>query len=207
MTLDNQHHNSLAKEYGMTHRIKPEVLAEIAEQVVSEYSPEQKQEMFQAIRKMLAEHYPDLVDTTARCWIGSRAGGVLGKMTIMYASMSEYLIIFGTPTTTNGFSGRYNFLKIWDFFLTGETKTCDLESNQVEPNIYKAGDIGFLDKGDALSCDFEAGSWMIEYGRGPIFTALVFALADSVMSSVELKSVYLTIKEYSHFVLRNWIKK
>lgn len=48
---------------------------------------------------------------------------------------------------------------------------------------------------------------MLEYGRGPLITALPFALMDSIVSSVELKSFWLTIKEYSYFVLRNIFSK
>ena len=161
------------------------------------------EEMFQALRDRLSAEYPGLINPEKRCWIGSRAGGVLGKLTMLYASMNEYLIIFGTPVGTQGFSGRYNFVQIWDFFLAGETLTCDLESDQVKPNIYRPGDVGFLDKGKSLTCEMKPGSWMLEYGRGPIVTALPFALMDSLLSSVELKSFYLTAKEYGHFIMKS----
>ena len=160
--------------------------------------------MFQAIRNRLSDRYPDLMRPDKRCWIGSRAGGVLGKMTLLYASMNEYLIIFGTPAGTQGYSGRYHFMQIWDFFLAGETLTCDLESDQTISKVHKPGDTGFLDRGHSLTCEMKAGSWMIEYGRGSIITALPFALADSLMSSLDFKSVLFTMKEYTHFFFKSF---
>ncbi len=189
----------------MKYIIDPEVLAKICDEVVRQN--QETELMFQFIRRRLSEEYPEIISIEPRCWIGSRAGGILGKMTLLYGSMSEYLIIFGCPVGSQGYSGRYNFVEIWDFFVAGETSTCDLESNQSIPVIYKPGDRGFLAKGQSLTCEMKAGTWMIEYGRGPIFTALPFALMDSLMSSVELKSFSLTIKEYTYFVLANLLKK
>ncbi|NRB40605.1 MAG: hypothetical protein HRU20_19420 [Pseudomonadales bacterium] len=47
---------------------------------------------------------------------------------------------------------------------------------------------------------------MQEYGRGPIITALPFSLADSLISLVELKSFYLSIKELGTFVPKDGFK-
>ncbi len=184
------------------YKINPDVLQQVCQEVID--LPLEDDVMFQAIRDKLSEHYPDLISLDKRCWIGSRAGGVLGKMTLLYAGMNEYLIIFGTPVGTQGFSGRYRFMQIWDFFLAGETSTCDLESGQITPNIYRPGDAGFLDKGHSLTCEMKAGSWMIEYGRGAIFTALPFALMDSLVSSFDFKSIYITLKEYTHLIFKSF---
>jgi hypothetical protein len=186
----------------MKHHIDPNILQQVANEVIA--LPLADDEMFQAIREKLAEHYPHLISAEKRCWIGSRAGGVLGKMTLLYANMNEYLIIFGAPAGSQGFSGRYNFVQIWDFFLAGEAVTCDLENEQIIASHLKPGDMGFLDKGQSLSCELKAGTWMIEYGRGPNITSLPFALMDSLVSSVELKSLFVTIKEYSHFILKSF---
>lgn len=192
----------------MKYHIDPIVLEQIVQGVVEQSKAQNldSEASIELAREKIAEHYPNVVSKTPRCWMGSRAGGVLGKMTLLHASMSEYLIIFGCPTASSGFSGRYNFVEIWDFFFAGETLTCDLESNQIKPNIYKAGDKGFLPKGQALSCEFKADTWMVEYGRGWIVTALPFALMDSILSSVELKSFYLTAKEYTYFILKQWFR-
>lgn len=188
----------------MATQIDPEVLHRIAKEVLE--ANLENGEMFELIREKLHQEYPHIISKEPRCWIGSRAGGVLGKLTFLHVSLSEYLIIFGCPASTTGFSGRYNFMQIWDFFLSGETRTYDLESDQIAPTISHAGDKGYLGKGQSLGVEITAGSWMIEYGRGPNITALPFALMDSLISSVELKSFFLTMSEYTKLILRAWLK-
>ncbi len=188
----------------MATQIDPLVLHRVAKEVLE--ADLENGEMFALIRDKLHQEYPRLIAKEPRCWIGSRAGGVLGKMTFLHVSLNEYLIIFGCPAGTAGFSGRYNFMQIWDFFLSGETRTYDLESDQIEPTVGRAGDKGYLEKGQSLGVEITAGSWMIEYGRGPNITALPFALMDSLISSFELKSFFLTMSEYTKLILRAWIK-
>ena len=65
------------------------------------------------------------------------------------------------------------------------------------------GDVGYLGKGQSFGVEIESGSWMIEYGRGPNITALPFALMDSLVSSVELKSFWLTMSEYTRFIIKS----
>ena len=189
----------------MAYKFDPEFLAQVAKEVLD--LPLENGDMFSAVIGKIADQYPGIVENKQGCWIGSRAGGVLGKLTFLYISFTEYLIIFGCPAGTQGFSGRYTFMEIWDFFLAGKTITYDLESDQIAPTIHLPGDIGYLGKGHSLGVEIQAGSWMIEYGRGPNITALPFALIDSLVSSVELKSFWLTMKEYTRFLVRGLFKR
>ncbi len=185
-------------------RIDPEILHRISKEVLD--ADLESGEMFAQLREKLHREYPDLISSEPRRWIGSRAGGVLGKVTFLHVSLAEYVIIFGCPAGTAGFSGRYNFMQIWDFCLGGEIRTYDLESDQIAPTVFRAGDKSYLAKGQSLGVEITAGSWMLEYGRGPSVTAMPFALMDSLISSVELKSLFLTISEYTKLILRPWIK-
>jgi len=58
-----------------------------------------------AIAKM-KEKYPNLVDDNPR-WLFNNAGGAMGSMAVLHASASEYVIIFGTSTGTDGHTGRF----------------------------------------------------------------------------------------------------
>lgn len=188
----------------MAYKIDPEFLTQVCKEVLD--LPVENGEMFSTIIKKISNEYPKIVDKKQRRWIGSRAGGVLGKLTFLYISLTEYLIIFGCPAGTQGFSGRYNFMEIWDFFLSGKTITYDLESDQIAPTILLPGDVGYLGKGQSLGVEIQSGSWMIEYGRGPNITALPFALMDSLVSSVELGSFFLTMSEYTRFILKRFFR-
>ncbi|STZ45436.1 C-8 sterol isomerase [Mycolicibacterium gilvum] len=89
----------------MTYRIDPDVLHEVAVRAVG--VPVDSGELITRTIELLAEAYPDLIDTTPGRWVGSKAGGVLGKVRFLYFSPREYIVIFGSPTGTQGFSGRY----------------------------------------------------------------------------------------------------
>ncbi len=188
----------------MAYKINPEFLSQVCKEVL-DFTIENG-EMFSAIIEKISNEYPEIVENKQRRWIGSRAGGILGKLSFLYISPTEYLIIFGCPAGSQGFSGRYNFMEIWDFFLSGKTITYDLETDQIAPSILLPGDVGYLGKGHSLGLEIQSGSWMIEYGRGPNITSLPFALMDSLVSSVELKSFWLTMNEYTHFMMKDFFR-
>ena len=95
--------------------------------------------MVRQVSDELARRYPGHIETRPN-WMLSLAGGVMGIMTVLHGSLSEYVLIFGTPVGSEGFSGRYR-IEIHDFMLAGEMWTYT-ESDFAERRVYRAGDPG-----------------------------------------------------------------
>jgi sigma non-opioid intracellular receptor len=184
----------------MTYQIDPEVLARECQEVLD--VPLDTGERFSVLIERLSRVYPDIIDNRRRRWIGSKAGGILGKVTFLHMGFMEYLLIFGAPAGTQGFTGRYNHMELYKVILAGRYTTYDLESEQITPTVYLPGDVSCMKKGEARGLEIESGSWHLEYGRGPNITAVPFALMDTVVNSLELKPLVLTTGEYVSFLRR-----
>jgi C-8 sterol isomerase len=122
------------------------------------------------------------------------AAGAVGIMTILHGSLSEYLLIFGSPIGTEGYSGRY-WLEIYDFLLAGEMWTCT-EENFREATVTLPGEAALLRRRQVKAFRIREGTWMLEYGRGPVPTALPVALGDALFSAMDFKTIAKTIWLY-----------
>jgi ERG2 and Sigma1 receptor like protein len=172
----------------------PAVLHAVARQAVG--LPHDK--MVRDVSDELARRYPGHIETRPD-WMLSLAGGVMGVMTVLHGSLSEYVLIFGTPVGSEGFSGRYR-IEIHDFMLAGEMWTYT-ESDFAERRVYRAGDAAYLARREAKGVRIFEGAWMLEYGRGPVPTALPFALSGAI-GSLEMRTIARTMAVYGRLVVR-----
>ena len=108
----------------MAYKIDPEVLARECQEVLD--IPLDSGERFCALIERLSRIYPEQIGNRQRRWIATRAGGILGKLTFLHVSFAEYLLIWGCPAGTQGFSGRYNFMELYKVILAGRYTTYDL---------------------------------------------------------------------------------
>ena len=184
----------------MKYRIDPDVLHGVAKQAVG--LPVDDLLIPRTI-ELLAAEYPDLIDAAPGRWVGSKAGGVLGKVRFLYFSPREYLVIFGSPTGTQGFSGRYKHVDIHKFLLAGQIDSYDLESDDTEalPPLLP-GERTCLERGRARGLTIHPGSWHLEYGRGAVATTLPFAMVDTLLVSLEFESVRRSTVEFAKLVRR-----
>jgi hypothetical protein len=158
---------------------------------------------FDAVTDALAVAYPDHIETGPRDWIFNNAGGAMGTITLLHASLSEYLLFFGTPIGTGGHSGRYR-CEVWDFVLAGEV-WCYVEGD-TERRVYKPGDAMDLGRAVAKGYRIPDAAWMLEDARGPVATMLPFGLADSFSSTLDLRAVWRTLRRYVALTLRSTLR-
>jgi hypothetical protein len=154
---------------------------------------------FAALISRLAESYPDVVEDGPPRWMMSKAGGILGKVSFLHMGPSEYLLIFGSPAATSGYTGRYRHVDIHKVILAGRYVTYDLESEQIAPTVLLPGDASRLARGQARGLQIDSESWHLEYGRGLTATAMPFAMMDTLVNSMALKPVLSTTSEYVRF--------
>src|SRR5512132_335411 len=171
----------------MAYKIDPDVLATVAKEVVAQ--PLAGSDLISRTTELLAAAYPDLIDSTPGRWVGSKAGGILGKVRFLYFGPREYIVLFGSPTGTQGFSGRYKHVQIHKFLMAGRIDWYDLESDDTAARTLLPGEHACMEKGQARGLTIHPGSWHIEYGRGAVVTTLPFAMVDTLLVSLELESV------------------
>lgn len=154
---------------------------------------------FDGITEELASSYPGHIRTGPRRWILNNAGGAMGQICLLHASLSEYVLFFGTPIGTEGHSGRYP-TRVWDFMISGEAWT------YVEGSTTR-----IVSKPGTNAMDLRAGvakgyrafedTWMLEYARGPIPAMLPFGLWDTLFGTLDYKTFGRTLAQYAGLVV------
>ena len=149
----------------------------------------------------LVERYGDQAIDDNGVWMFSNAGGIMGTMTVLHASLKEYLLIFGTPHGSEGHSGRHA-CELWDIVMQGELSTYQ-EYDLVKKDLVP-GDISYLPKWTSNSSRMgPSGSFMLEYCRGPIPLMLPFGLLDSFTSTLDFKGIATTFKVYTRLSIKS----
>jgi ERG2 and Sigma1 receptor like protein len=161
------------------------------------------EEMVALIIEDLARAYPRHIETR-QDWFFSLAGGATGIMTVLHGSLSEYLLLFGSPVGTEGFSGRY-WLDIYDFVLSGEMWTYTEEQFR-ERVATRPGEMAQLRRRQVKGFRIREDTWMLEYGRGLVPTALPVALGDAVFSAMDFRTVFKTLWVYGQLVVRELVR-
>ncbi|XP_016097826.1 sigma non-opioid intracellular receptor 1-like, partial [Sinocyclocheilus grahami] len=126
-------------------------------------------------------------------WVFVNAGGWMGSMCLLHASLTEYVLLFGMAVDTGGHSGRY-WAEISDTIISGTFRQWKEGSTKSE--TYYPGDTIVHAVGEATSVQWSAGTWMVEYGRGFIPSTLGFSLADTVFSTQDFLTLFYTVRVY-----------
>jgi C-8 sterol isomerase len=149
------------------------------------------------IRADLGDRYPGHVRTEDE-WVFNIAGGALGQMTILHASITEYVIVFGSPIGTEGYSGRFH---ADDYFVILEGEQWAYGEGDEGRLEFRPGDMHHLPRGEARGYRMPGRCYALEYARGLIPTMLPFGLADSFTSTLDARPVLKTMRIYTRAVV------
>jgi C-8 sterol isomerase len=158
-----------------------------------------KPAMFDAFADAMETPYPGLLDRT-QPWIYSIAGGAMIQMKLYFASLHEYIMIWGTPIGSEGHSGRHR-VGFWDTILDGETWY--YAEGEFERRVYRPGDRIYVAPGQACGMNFTDGVWAVEYARGPLPTSIPFGLADELLSTLDFKTAAQTLSLYTDLMAQH----
>ncbi len=158
-----------------------------------------KPAMFDRFADEMEAAYPGVLDRT-QPWVYSIAGGAMIQMKLYYASLTEYIMIWGTPIGSEGHSGRH-FVGFWDTVIDGECWY--FAEGEFEKRVYKPGDRIYVGPGQACGMNFTNGVYAVEYARGPIPLSLPFGLADELLSTLDIKTAAQTVTLYADLVTQS----
>lgn len=146
--------------------------------------------------------YPGHIAGAPR-WVMNRAGGAMGAMMLLHASLSEWVMLFGSPIGTEGFSGRYR-MDIYDFVLAGEmwTYTEDAVGARV---VTGPGSFTHLGRRQGKGYRLPDACWMLEYGRGHVLGAVPFGLVESVLC-FDFTTAVRTLAVYAPLAARELLR-
>ncbi|ORY96125.1 ERG2/sigma1 receptor-like protein [Syncephalastrum racemosum] len=169
----------------------PHVLQEVAQHNIATYSND-THAMITHIAEDLEKKYPGHVNLKEE-WVFNNAGGAMGSMWILHGSITEYVIIFGTPVGTEGHTGRF---VADDYFIILEGEQWAHNAGQLTREVYKPGEMHHLPRGNCQQYKIPEHAWALEYARGWIPLMLPFGFADSFFSTVDFISVFNQVRLY-----------
>lgn len=191
----------------------PPTLHAIARDAIAAHTSGNKTDLFLDIHRRLSldpkmgKHLNVNPLTVEEEWMFNNAGGAMGAMYLIHASITEYLIFFGTPVGTEGHTGRHT---ADDYFhiLTGEQRA--YAAGGLEPEIYRPGDQHHLRRGTVKQYMMpESGCWALELAQGWIPPMMPFGLADTGFSTLDWptfgRTVWITAREMGKNLLRGKI--
>jgi sigma non-opioid intracellular receptor len=175
---------------------------------------ERRKELLDETQRRIHKAYPELVSATPGKWIFNAVGGSLAEIQVLFCSPREYLSIWGAPLETDGFSGRYNKMDVWDIMLDGLMHSYAPGGNH-QADLYmnganaegKSGKLtSLLKRGDGKHFRLQQGAYMIDYGRGNLLLSLkAGAILGHKYVTGDRKSMHAMLGGCAAQTFHNWL--
>jgi C-8 sterol isomerase len=178
----------------MGYRLDPDRLHEVARRHAGRPLPD----LFEALRADLAAAHPGRIARRLD-WFLNTAGGCNYSVTVLHASLYEYLLIFGSQIGTSGHTGRH-LSHVYDFVLDGELWYHD-EPRPWERLVRRPGDRYELPRLRSEVLRIPDRAWVLEYARGPIPLMLPFGLAGAAFTTLDFISAWRVLAAYARAIL------
>jgi len=185
----------------------PKLLQQLCKESIAEYGDDSAHPnrtlLFHDLADRLRVAYPKYITTLnwEKDWVLNTAGNAMGAMLLLHASVTEYLIIFGTPVGTEGHTGIH---VSDDYFtiLTGEQTF--FYPGQVEKTTYRPGDQNWMKRGDVGQ--FALEGFALELAQGCIPCMMPFGLIECLTSTMDYISFFKTIWFTAKYVTLNLLQ-
>ncbi|KAG9046134.1 C-8 sterol isomerase [Tulasnella sp. UAMH 9824] len=182
--------------------MEPPFLHELAKDAIATYPDDTTSVINHIVANLTATYGTKHINTRQDEWVFNNAGGAMGAMYVIHASITEYLFIFGTPLGTEGHTGRLPFD---DYFHILEGEQWAYAPPSLKKEVYGPGSVHYLPRGQVKQYKMHENCFALEYARGWIPPVLPFGFADSLTSTFDIgtiwKTVYITAREMSRNLL------
>lgn len=171
----------------------PEKLQELSRQAISLHgSDPDPTSLLTHLTTLLREEYGDAVTAwTPADWFFNNAGGAMGTMVILHASVSEYLIFFGTTMQTEGHSGIH---MADDYFTILYGEQWAARSDELVARVYGPGEQNHLRRGTGIQYAMPGPCFALELAQGWIPAMLPFGFLDTFSSTLDWWNLWKTVK-------------
>jgi len=174
---------------------EPAKLNALARSAIDKHGNDTRAIISHIVANLTAEYPPSekriLLNPREHEWVFNNAGGAMGAMYVIHASITEYLIIFGTPLGTEGHSGLH---PADDYFniLVGEQWA--FSAGALEKEVYRPGSVHHLPRGHTKQYKMHEGCFALELAQGWIPGMMPFGLADILSSTLDFPAFYHTAR-------------
>ncbi|KAL4989536.1 ERG2 and Sigma1 receptor like protein-domain-containing protein [Aspergillus falconensis] len=127
-------------------------------------------------------------------WVFNNAGGAMGAMYIIHAR---------TAIGTEGHTGRHT---ADDYFNILQGTQLAYVPGSYEPEVYPAGSVHHLRRGEVKQYKMESSCFALEYARGWIPPMLFFGYADTFSSTLDFPTLWATSRITGREMISNLLK-